>query len=209
VRYRLFSGEKLAVADLVDPLGRGQVLQPVLAQIAQPVRVDERRGRGRDEHLPAMACGADPRRPVHVDADIPLLVQMRGARVDADAHPDRPGGQPLEHAGRSPECARCGRKGDEEGVPLRVDLDAAVGVEGLAQDAAMLRQRRRIPLGTQLVEQLRRPLDVGEEEGDGSGRKVALHSIIMNQRGGELTLRHTRGSNSPPHGPLCRSRRGS
>lgn len=181
----------------------------MLTQIAQPARVDERRRRGRDEYLPAVPGGGNPRRSVHVDADIALIVQMRGARVDADAHADRPGGQPPERVGRRLECARCGRKGDEEGVPLRVDLDAAVGVERLAQDAAMLAECLRVVLGTQLVEQLRRPLDVGEEEGDGSGRKVALHSIIMNQRGGELTLRHTRGSNSPPHGPLCRSRRGS
>ena len=87
------------------------------------------------------------------------------------------------------------REGDEEGVPLGVHLDATVASECLANDAALLGQRVHITLA-QLLEQARRSFDVGEEEGDGAGREVAPHSIIMNQRGAELTLRHTRGSSS-------------
>jgi hypothetical protein len=33
---------EVGVAELVDPLGRREVLQPVLAEVAQAVRVDER-----------------------------------------------------------------------------------------------------------------------------------------------------------------------
>jgi hypothetical protein len=50
-----------------------------------------------------------------------------------------------------------------------------VGAECPAQDAAMLGQRFRIPNGVQLAQELRRALHVGEEEGDGSGRKIRPH----------------------------------
>jgi hypothetical protein len=42
-----------------------------------------------------------------------------------------------------------------------------VALEGLPQDPAMLRELVRVVV-SELVEQLRRALDVGEEEGDGS-----------------------------------------
>ena len=71
------------------------------------------------------------------------------------------------------ECARRGREGDEEGVALRVDLDAAVSLERVAQDAAVLGQRVRVALRAELVEKPRRALDVGEEKGDGAARKLA------------------------------------
>ena len=32
---------EVVVSELVDPLGRGQILQPVLAEIAQPTGADE------------------------------------------------------------------------------------------------------------------------------------------------------------------------
>jgi hypothetical protein len=93
--------------------------------------------------------------------------------VDAHADPDRPGGERL--LGRCRRAQRTGRggKGDEEGIPLRVDLDAAVDAERGAQDAAVLRERLGVGFGAQLVQQLRRALDVGEDEGDGSGRELA------------------------------------
>ena len=61
------------------------------------------------------------------------------------------------------------REGEEEGVALRVDLDAAVASARLADDAAVLGERLRVGLGAELVQQPRRALDVGEEEGDGAG----------------------------------------
>ena len=76
---------------------------------------------------------------------------------------------------RGGDGSRRGRKGDEEGVALGVDLDAAVGGEGVAQEAAVLGQRIGVALGAEGVEQLRRALDVGEQEGDRAGWKVARH----------------------------------
>jgi hypothetical protein len=80
---------EVAVPELVDALWRRKVLQPVLAEVAKTAGVDERRGGGGDEHLPAMAAGRDSRRSVHVDADVALLCQVGGAGVDAHPHPDR------------------------------------------------------------------------------------------------------------------------
>ncbi len=63
------------------------------------------------------------------------------------------------------------RKRDEEGIALRVDLDAAVRREGFAHEALVLGERSGVGLGAELVEQPRRALDVGEEEGDDPGRQ--------------------------------------
>ena len=88
---------------------------------------------------------------------------------------DRAGGERLGEGRRGGECpGRC-REGEEEGVALRVDLDPALGGTRLADDTPMLGQRLRVGLGAELVQQLRRPLDVGEEEGDGAGRKLRPH----------------------------------
>ena len=48
----------------------------------------------------------------------------------------------------------------------------------------VLGKRRRVFLGAELVQKLRRALDVGEEEGDGSGGKVTPHlKEMMRPRG--------------------------
>ena len=57
---------ELVVAELVDPLRRAQVLEPVLAEVAQLGGLDERGRRRRNEHLPAVTGGGDPRRAVDV-----------------------------------------------------------------------------------------------------------------------------------------------
>jgi hypothetical protein len=47
--------------------------------------------------------------------------------------------------------------------------------ECLAQDPAMLSQRLRVPVCAELVQELGRALDVGEEERDGPGWQIAPH----------------------------------
>jgi hypothetical protein len=49
------------------------------------------------------------------------------------------------------ERARRRRKGNEESVPLGIDLDAAVCVERATQDEAMLGKHLGILVGSQLV----------------------------------------------------------
>ena len=96
--------------------------------------------------------------------------------MEPDAHPDRTRREARQRIRGSRERSRRGREGDEEGVSLRVDLDPAVRCERLAQNAAMLGERLRVVLRAQLVQQPRRALDVGEEEGDGAGGEVVPHA---------------------------------
>ena len=79
-------GRELVAAELENPLWRAQVLEPVLAEVAQFVPVDERRRRSRDEHLPAVPGGSDARRAVDVSADVALLREQRRAGVEAHPH---------------------------------------------------------------------------------------------------------------------------
>ena len=158
---------KVGVAELPDPLGRGQVLEPVIAEVVQAVGAGELTRRLRDEHLASVPDRRDPSRAVDVEPGVALLGHDRLAGVDAHPHPDRTLGERLlpfacgrERVARPPE-------GDEEGVALRVDLDPAVRLESRPQRAAVLGQRIRVGIA-QLVQQLGRPLDVGEEKGDGA-----------------------------------------
>ena len=64
------------------------------------------------------------------------------------------------------------REGDEEGVALCVDLVAAGLLEGAPQQALVLGEDLAV-LVAQLLEQPRRAFDVGEEERDGSARKLS------------------------------------
>jgi hypothetical protein len=64
----------------------------------------------------------------------------------------------------------------EERVTLRVDLDAAVRLDGLAHEAAVFRERVRVSLA-QVLEQARRPLDVGEEQRDRAAEKLAAEEF--------------------------------
>jgi hypothetical protein len=64
------------------------------------------------------------------------------------------------------------REGDEERIPLRVDLVTSVRSERLAQQPLMFRKHLSVALA-QLLEQPRRSLDVGEQEGDGARRQLS------------------------------------
>ena len=117
-----------------------------------------------------MSRGSDASCPVHVDSDVALLAQMRRPRMDGHAHPNRSRGQSFECFRGGSERAGRGREGDEEGIALRIDLDALIRRERLTQDTAMLCQRPRVLLGAQVMKQLRRTLDVGKEKRNGAGR---------------------------------------
>ena len=74
-------------------------------------------------------------------------------------------------------------EGDEERVALCVDLDATVADERVAKHATVLGQHLGVALGSELVQQLGRALDVGEEERDGARRELA-HALMMSTAGG-------------------------
>jgi hypothetical protein len=73
------------------------------------------------------------------------------------------------------------RERDEKRVALRVDLDPLVLPPSLTQHASMLGKHLRIPIA-ELLQQARRPLDVGEEERHRPGRELGLHMAILPRR---------------------------
>ena len=194
---------QIADDELEQMLGAIEVLQPVLTEI--PERdigrqlVGDQLARGaRDQHLPAVAGRADPRRAVDVQTDVVVQSRRRPRRCGrpcARARPT-PSGQRLATA--SARCAataaatasRRPREGDEEGVTLGVDLATVVRVERRAQHALMLGEHLGVA-AAQPRQQPRRALDVGEQERDGPARK----------------LRHTRSyAQSPRHVKSCPDR---
>jgi hypothetical protein len=142
----------------------------------------------RDQHLPAVSGSADPRRAVHVQTDVVVQADLRLAGVDAHphAHLDALGPalgrqRPLR-AHRSGDRVARPREGDEEAIPLGVDLATVVLVERRPQQAVMLAKHLGVA-AAQSRQQQRRTLDVAEQERDGPARK----------------LRHTRSyAQSPP-----------
>ena len=158
--------------DLEEPLGLGQPVQLVLAEVLQldaAGQLDVRRVGHED--LAAVAGLRDPRRPVHVEADVVAVLERRLARVDADSDAEldpvlprvsRDGALRLE--GRL-ERARSLVEGGEHLVAAAVDLPPAGPLDRLAHEAAVVRDQPRVgPLV--LAEDPRRALDVREEEGD-------------------------------------------
>jgi hypothetical protein len=83
--------------------------------------------------------------------------------------------QRLGDLGRRCQRAGCRRKRCEACISLRVHLDALARPARVSYDPSVLAERVGIALGAQLVQELRRALDIGEEKRDGSGREVGAH----------------------------------
>src|SRR5205085_10793469 len=132
---------ELAVAELEDPFGRCQVLEPMLAEIIKPVCARELTRPLRDQNLATMARGGDPRRPVNVEADITLLGEKRLAGMEAHPDLDRTAVQGRLTLRRRGERIMRSREDDEEGVSFSAELDPVVACERVSQKATVLCQR--------------------------------------------------------------------
>jgi hypothetical protein len=121
-----------------------------------------------------------------VRANVPLVGQewRSGVEPDANAHGTR--AETVDDRPRRLSRARRSREREEEGIALRVDLDAAVLVTGSAHDLTMLGECDGIPVRSELVHELGRALDVGEEESDGARRELNAHRRIMSRSQGQL-----------------------
>ena len=180
---------KVLRSELVEALRRRQVLEAVLAEVAQlNGRVEQPSRRLRDQNLPAVPGAHDPRRTVDVEADIPLFRHDRLARVDPDSNPYRSLREPgLNVCRRGNRVARAGER-DEERVALRVHFEPAVARECVADHAAVLRQYVGVAL-PELVKQARGALDIGEEECDGPARRLGHALMIAPHRGADKSSR--------------------
>ena len=161
-------GREVALTELEEVLGRDQVLEPVLAEIGD-VRIvgQQRAGPLRDHHLPSVRDAGDPRGAVHVDPDVPVAGDVRLTGVDADAHPDPRVTERLLDLQRGKRSVNGLTKGHEERVARRVDLDAAVSGEDLAQPRPVIEQDVAVRVA-QLLDEPRRARDVAEQEGHGA-----------------------------------------
>ena len=141
-------------------------------------RSAELRGAGRDEHLAAVTGRADPRGAMHLDPHVGPCADPPLARVQPHAHADpRVVGprMPLERElrlDRGTEGRGCGREDGEERVALRADDQAVVRLDRRPHDVVMLLEQRRVRVA-EVLDEPRAPLDVGEQERDGSRRQVA------------------------------------
>jgi hypothetical protein len=156
----------------------------VLAEVAQVEVVrDEVASRLREQHLASVRGAHDPGRTVDVHADVALVRHLRLARVQSHphAHPTICERALRLLCSRGPIVRALER--NEERVALRVDLDAVVAPERLPQQPTMVRQDVDVAV-TELLEESRRALDVGEEQRDGSGRQLAHADRISRWRAG-------------------------
>ena len=193
VRHRVERPDRREVAleildnQLPEPLGLIEILEPMDTEISELGALGERfpdEGARRvgEEHLAAVPDAGDAAGAVNVESDVPLGAEAGLAGVHAHPDPDldvvRPrlaGERALRgNGGRD----RSGRrwKGDEEGVPLGPHLDATLRLEGRPQQLLVSSEDRRPSLALRL-EQPGRPLDVGEQERDGTGQQLG-HSVL-------------------------------
>ena len=132
---------EVVVAELEQPLGLGEVAEPVLAEVAHGVRGDPRARRLREDDLAAVRDGRDAGAAVDVEAHVALLRRRRRPRVQAHAHRERAAAQRVLRLRRRRGRVPGAPERDEERVALRVDLDAAVRGERVPQGAPVLRER--------------------------------------------------------------------
>jgi hypothetical protein len=103
-QVRLVEGierREVLVAELIEPLGRREVVEPVEAQVAQAVRTDQVARRLRDQDLAAVTCGGDTRCAMDIDSDITLV----GPRGLARCSPMRTRIGPLPSSSRAAAAA--------------------------------------------------------------------------------------------------------
>jgi hypothetical protein len=159
----------------------GKILEPMLADVAERDvgrhhRADERSRRLRDEDLPSMGGRGDAGGSVHVDPDVVAAGDRGLSGVHAHPHLHFDVVRPrlvTECALRRDRRLHRGHgrsEHHEEGVAFgRGDVSVA---DRLAQQPVMIVEQR-VVRGTELLEQLGRSLDVGEQEGDGARGRVA------------------------------------
>jgi hypothetical protein len=146
------------------------------------ISIDLVAGRLRKENLASVAGRRDTRPEVDVKTDVPLIREL--GRPGVKAHPDSDWAIGERSLGLHRRRNRLGSipERDEERVALRIDLDTAVALKCFAQRVSVLRQRIRVA-ASQLVQQSRRPLDVGEEERDRATRKLPHRQMIRQSAG--------------------------
>jgi hypothetical protein len=174
-------GDEPLPAELVQALRPSEVLQPVVAEVAEGEAVEvlgkEVARRLREQDLPAVARRSHAGSPVHVEADV--AVGSRRGLTGVEPHPNADDFlvRPRMRRERALRLRRGSRRGagggerDEERVTLGAEFGSVMRRERRAQETVVLGEE----VGPVLVEPLgedRRALDVREQEGDGAAWRL-------------------------------------
>jgi hypothetical protein len=155
----------------------------VAAEVAEldPSReivLHQRPGRLRDHDLAAVCRGTDPRGPVDVHPDVVATDETRLSRVRPDADSYLAAIRPARSRQASLAFGDRGNGGwritedHEERVALGPHLETVVPAERTAQDSPMDAEDVG-PSRPELVDESRRALNVGEDEGERSRGKTS------------------------------------
>ena len=195
-------GEVAAEARLVeleDPLRLRQLRQRPEAEIAEVARRCElERGRLGGDDLAAVAGVRDPERPVDLDADVAVVAERRRPGVQADPDPHRASarcGPRSAAAPRPPRRRRPRRRRTRRRARRRASRPRGRPRRRPPRGGGAEVRQHRLPVGAELAGEPRRALDVGEEEGDRSGRERA-HPGESRSRERARTVRYAATSSS-------------
>ena len=123
-----------------------------------------------------MTSCTNPCRAVHREPGVTTVAHDRLPGVETHPHLDLDaigpvvGEEGLLTVDRGQKCIACAAKATKNESP-GVHLVAPMGDERSTEEASMISENRRIALA-QLLDELCRTLDVGEEERDGTGRNL-------------------------------------
>src|SRR5205823_10403536 len=163
----------------------------VLAEIREVAGRVERVPRPLGEQdLPAAPSLADPRGALDVQPEVGVIPNGRLAAVQSHPDAELDARRPIvlrERLLRGHErfrCSPCVFEDDEELVAPRVDDDAALTLHGLGEEAAVVVEYLRVSVAETLHE-LRRALDVREDECDRSMRKIRHASLLQRDLGAD------------------------
>jgi hypothetical protein len=156
-------------------------LVPAVELLARPVR---------EQHLSAAARLADPRGSVHVESEVAVGASSRLAGVHAHAHAELDAVRPRvlgEGVLCRHDCTGCAEgvaEDEEELIAAMVDHMAVDCGDGFVQQPAVVGEDLLVGL-IEPVYELRRALDVGEDERDCSMRKIRHVSLLQRDLGSD------------------------
>ena len=171
--------------DLVHRHPSAQAAEPVLTERPQRHAVAQQHlGRVGHEHLTAVGERHQPRRAVHLAAEVVPVAFDRLTGVQAHAHREVDGGvvaQLLLRLDRRRRRVGGGRERGAEAVAAGAEHVAAVAFDRAPHDGVVDPQRVG-HVGRGFLPQTRGVLDVGEQEGHRAPRKPARHARTVMQR---------------------------
>jgi hypothetical protein len=170
---------------LVEALRVGQILQTVPAKVAETKAVDLLFGQELvdhlgNKHLPAVRSGCDSCGTVNRESNVfvPAHQSLPGVKSHPNAKLYGRGpllrGNPLLYLTGGRDGVAWTDERNEERIAFCIDFAPVVGGD-LSQYLVVLSENGRVTVSPQLMQQLRRALDVGEQERDGAGREFSPH----------------------------------